>query len=335
MDPSDGKKQNDGSVAKGAVDNTGAGIDDVTDSVTGTKTSDSTPQNASPDGSKNTSDNISKTDKITHGKPTPEKRGLRERLLRARQLWGRGALGMAVFCPLFFMAAALGTKWGMWDLRTGFGTLTRTIGPRLLMATMAVGVLSLIWAFLIRPRRGFFTAFIVMFIPLSGLLYAGYMRGKVAKLPFIHDVSTDTQKPPLFTETLMNIRTQTPGVNGADYLGKTAPPNDELVSVLQVRAYPDIRPIILSDSPDITYGRAKSIIQDMGWKLHTDKPETGILEATETTFWYGFKDDVIIRIKPAQGGGSIVDIRSLSRIGGSDIGANANRIRRFTKRLNR
>jgi uncharacterized protein (DUF1499 family) len=76
-----------------------------------------------------------------------------------------------------------------------------------------------------------------------------------------------------------------------------------------------------------------TIAKQSGWKIHTEDAASGIIEATATTFWYGFKDDVIIRIRPAEGGGSVVDLRSISRIGGSDIGANAERIRKFMKSL--
>ena len=67
----------------------------------------------------------------------------------------------------------------------------------------------------------------------------------------------------------------------------------------------------------------------MGWALKSEDVEGGIIEATDTTFWYGFKDDVVIRIRPSEGGGSVLDVRSISRVGGSDIGANAARIRKF------
>jgi uncharacterized protein (DUF1499 family) len=71
----------------------------------------------------------------------------------------------------------------------------------------------------------------------------------------------------------------------------------------------------------------------MGWEIAEADAAAGRIEATDTTFWFGFKDDVVIRIRPAEDGGSIVDIRSKSRVGMSDVGANAARIRAFRDRL--
>jgi uncharacterized protein (DUF1499 family) len=64
----------------------------------------------------------------------------------------------------------------------------------------------------------------------------------------------------------------------------------------------------------------------------SEAPAEGRLEATDTTFWFGFKDDVVVRVRP-DGTGSRVDVRSLSRVGRSDLGMNARRIRRFLERL--
>ena len=127
-----------------------------------------------------------------------------------------------------------------------------------------------------------------------------------------------------------------------DYVGKKAPTSEKdsdgkpvmkLVSVLQsqTKAYDDIRPLILESDPDVVFGEAKAAAKQMGWAIKSEDVQAGILEATDTTFWYGFKDDIVIRIRPSEGGGSVLDVRSISRIGGSDIGANAARIRKFLK----
>ena len=71
---------------------------------------------------------------------------------------------------------------------------------------------------------------------------------------------------------------------------------------------------------------------ELGWEIVAAEPDRGRIEATATTFWFRFKDDVVIRLTP-RGYGTYVDVRSKSRIGGGDMGANANRIRRFLQRL--
>jgi len=102
---------------------------------------------------------------------------------------------------------------------------------------------------------------------------------------------------------------------------------------LQAKAYPKIRPLIVSDSPDVAFGEALATVKSMGWDVAYSDPAKGQIDATATTFWYGFKDDVAVRIRPSEGGGSVVDVRSISRVGGSDIGANAARIEAFLKKM--
>jgi uncharacterized protein (DUF1499 family) len=70
----------------------------------------------------------------------------------------------------------------------------------------------------------------------------------------------------------------------------------------------------------------------MGWEVASAAPEALRIEATDSTLLFGFKDDVVVRITP-QGSGSVVDVRSLSRIGGSDLGTNAKRVRAYLRRL--
>jgi len=162
---------------------------------------------------------------------------------------------------------------------------------------------------------------------------------KVAKLPFIHDVTTDTQNPPVFGDFITKER-EVENANSAEYIGKKAPvtaadgtKSEKLVSALQTKAYPAIRPLILNEPKDVVFGEALATVKAMGWKIKEEDLETGRIDATDTTFWYGFKDDVTIRLRDSEGGGTIVDVRSLSRVGGSDLGKNAERVGEFLERL--
>jgi uncharacterized protein (DUF1499 family) len=89
----------------------------------------------------------------------------------------------------------------------------------------------------------------------------------------------------------------------------------------------------LSDPKDVVFGEALATAKSMGWKIKEENLEEGRIDATDTTFWYGFDDDVTIRLRDGKGGGTIVDVRSLSRIGGSDLGKNADRVGKFLERL--
>jgi uncharacterized protein (DUF1499 family) len=236
--------------------------------------------------------------------------------------------------------AGVGAKIGLWDWRFGLGTLTREVGPKILVATLVMGLISLVLAFIMHPRKGFVVGALAVIIPLAGFANLHAVQSKVAKLPFIHDVTTDTQDVPQFGEIIMAERAEVEGVNPTNYSGKTAPTRDakgnsgqELVSVLQTTAYPDIRPIVIGESREVVFGRAEAVANQMGWDIKSSDLSKGLIEATDTTFWYGFEDDVIIRLRDSEGGGTLVDVRSLSRVGGSDLGKNADRIRKFLTKM--
>jgi uncharacterized protein (DUF1499 family) len=90
----------------------------------------------------------------------------------------------------------------------------------------------------------------------------------------------------------------------------------------------------LNVSPVLAFDRALGAARAMGWRIVDANPGQGRIEATDTTFWFGFQDDVVIRVAPTETG-SRVDVRSLSRAGRSDVGTNAKRVRAFLARLPR
>ena len=115
--------------------------------------------------------------------------------------------------------------------------------------------------------------------------------------------------------------------NSADYGGPE-------IAAQQHAAYSDIQPLILSIPSQQAFSQALQAAEAMGWAIVATNPADGRIEATDTTFWFGFKDDIVVRIQ-AQGDGSRVDVRSVSRVGKSDVGTNAQRIRAYLRRLNR
>lgn len=279
---------------------------------------------------------IIKTEHTTKGE---KRRSIRKWVLRVTTV-------LAVLTPLYFIVAALGTKFGLFSVRFGFGKLTYSWSKYVLLGLLIAGIISLLCAFIVKPRKGFGASALAIIIAVAGMGYGKGVSKKAASLPCIHDITTDTQNVPTFMNAILSERAKVEGVNTVDYVGKKAPAvgcrRDEktvmkLVSVLQTqaKAYADIRPLILEDEPDVVFGEAKAAAKQMGWAIKSENVEAGILEATDTTFWYGFKDDVVIRIRPSEGGGSVLDVRSISRVGGSDIGANAARIRKFLKLMSK
>ena len=140
--------------------------------------------------------------------------------------------------------------------------------------------------------------------------------------PLIHDITTDTTDPPRFS-VLAALRAKTP--NGTEYGGPA-------VAAAQAAAYPDIKPVLLAVRPATAFERAFAAARGMGWTIAAADPAAGIIEATDTTRWLRFKDDIVIRVRPSDSG-SRIDARSVSRVGRGDFGANAKRIRQFLSRL--
>src|SRR5207245_2074399 len=104
------------------------------------------------------------------------------------------------------------------------------------------------------------------------------------------------------------------------------------VAAQQHRAYPDLRPVTLPEPPPRAFERALAVARAQGWEIVESSPAEGRIEATDTTRWFGFKDDVVVRVRP-EGAGSRVDVRSLSRVGRSDVGKNAARLRAYLRAL--
>src|SRR5262245_43381904 len=100
------------------------------------------------------------------------------------------------------------------------------------------------------------------------------------------------------------------------------------VTAEQRRAYPDIQPLVLPMPPPAAFERALAVAMGLGWDIVTRDPAGGRIDAVDTTFWFGFKDDIVVRVREA-GSGSRIDVRSKSRVGRGDIGTNARRVRTF------
>lgn len=144
---------------------------------------------------------------------------------------------------------------------------------------------------------------------------------KVQQVPSIHDITTDTVNPPLFSDAAL---VRHASHNTVVYAPDNAP--------LQAVAYPDVQPLFLTVSPEQALSLSAQVAQAMGWQLYRVDEAVGVIEAYDKTALLGFVDDVVIRIS-AQQEGVRVDVRSASRIGVSDLGANAQRIRSFLREL--
>jgi uncharacterized protein (DUF1499 family)/uncharacterized membrane protein YvlD (DUF360 family) len=190
------------------------------------------------------------------------------------------------------------------------------------VAAIALGLATIVPT---RPgdrRRGFVAALLAIIVGAAAAYAPLDLFLRAQKAPELNDVSTDIANPPAMVVTLQ-MRRGAP--NPPAYPGASA-------GALQRMAYPDIVPVVLPIPPAEAFKRVDSVAMAMDWDVVARAPGDGRLEAIATSEWFGFHDDIVVRIRP-EGTGSKIDIRSKSRVGDSDLGVNAKRIREFIARL--
>jgi uncharacterized protein (DUF1499 family) len=189
-------------------------------------------------------------------------------------------------------------------------------------AAIALGVLASLAAPRGSGKPGVLSALFGVGLGLAAAYLPLSWRLAAQSLPPINDVSTDTGDPPRLVALLpMRGDATTAAEHGGDRVAR-----------FQKAGYPDIGPVMLPATPAEALTRAERAARALGWNVVAVEPDDGRIEAIAVTPWFGFHDDIVIRIRPAAEG-SRVDIRSKSRHGLSDLGANARRIRAFAARL--
>lgn len=246
----------------------------------------------------------------------------------ARDVWVRLALIVSLLVLGYFAFAALGTRYRLFDWTFGFVQMTVQWGPRLLMGAGAMALSALLLALIVPPRHGVRSALLALLVPAAGLGYGYYVR--TTALP-IHDISTDLADPPSFSDEVVAIRSAEAEANSLDLVNKRTPDGRPFAEV-QREAYPDIAPVETSLPPERAFELALAAAHERGWRVNRVDPPAGEIEAVSRTFWFGFADDIAIRVRH-NGAGSRVDVRSVSRVGRSDLGANAARLRPYLRDL--
>jgi len=166
-------------------------------------------------------------------------------------------------------------------------------------------------------------AIAVIFSAIAIALPLGMMT-TAKNVPPIHDISTDLVNPPEFV-AIAPLRADAP--NPVEYAGAET-------AEQQRTAYPDLQTLTYSQSTSELVEASQKAIENLGWELVNTDADKGIIEATDTSTWFGFKDDVVIRVTD-NNSERLVDIRSKSRVGKSDLGKNAARIHTFIDELNK
>lgn len=225
------------------------------------------------------------------------------------------------------LVSAVGTGWGFWEYTSGLKGVTWAF-------FLGIGALLFGLLFGWRARKSIsppprIRRWAGMLVALLYVGWVGTFLVSALTVPAIHDVSTDLADPPTFrtlqlrADNLDNV----PGADDAEMKGLT--PQQRWVTVHQ-KSYGDIRSVRINEPVPSVVAKAERLAKDRGWDIAESLPEEGRLEATDTTAFFRFKDDVVIRVRPTDTGeGSVVDMRSVSRVGVSDLGMNAKRVRSF------
>ena len=230
-------------------------------------------------------------------------------------------MAVAVAALAMLLTSGPLTRLGVWTWMTGFKMVKWAFYTG--AAGACIALLVVLASLLPRWRKGIAIPIAALVVALVAVCVPYVVYKDAIGYANIHDITTDPFDPPVFV-ALAAERAKAP--NGADYGGTK-------VAAEQQKAYPDIKSLILKASPQEAMQKAIDAARSMGWEIAATDTNAGRLEATATTTWFGFKDDVIVRIRPEAAGGSRVDVRSVSRLGDGDAGANAKRVREFLAKL--
>ncbi|WP_298720400.1 DUF1499 domain-containing protein [uncultured Oceanisphaera sp.] len=228
--------------------------------------------------------------------------------------WLLGALS----CLLLPLLGIVGTRWHWWPYTLGLVLLVAALGLAVLLLPLALWHRQ--WLAALPP------------LLLLMLVFPFVLRGLT--LPAIHDISTDTRHPPPLTAA---ARLRSASDHSTDYEG-------EALARRQAATWPTLGPLLLPYPPEQVHRQALALIAKRGWALTADTTTDNerLLEAVVSSRLFGFRDDVAIRLTPVDTESGVytgvhtrVDMRSASRVGKSDLGANAERIRAFLADLER
>jgi len=231
-------------------------------------------------------------------------------------------LALAILALLALAVGPLGWRLGWWHFRFAFFWLMPYAAYGALAAA-AISILALVFGWSHLGTRGIALAAVGIVVG-AAVAYGPWQYDRLRNtVPPIHDITTDTDNPPAFVAAL---KLRPKDANTVAYEGPA-------LAGKQRAAYPDIAPVKAKLAPAEAFKRALDAANAMpGWTVVDADAASGRIEANETSRWFRFTDDVVIRVAP-DAAGSRIDVRSVSRVGRSDFGVNAARIRAYTAAL--
>ena len=255
--------------------------------------------------------------------------------IKKRRWSGRLTVAAAILCfgsVVMALIGAVGSGQGAWDFRLGFTLLTYAVYAGALGVVIAI-----VAAFLARRAKPRLVLVNLVAILVAGgfLAFVGNQIWIARSVPPIHDISTNLEDWPRFYRlTVREDNLESVPDLGRDDL-RALPPRERWKAIHR-ESYGDIATIRVPWSVEETVGRARVLAEERGWEIVTADPRRGIVEAVDTSLFFRFKDNIVVRVMPVtDGSGSIVDVRSMSRVGVSDVGVNAGRVRDYLADLRR
>lgn len=238
--------------------------------------------------------------------------------------WAWTSIGFSIVAAIALLLAGYGYQWGWWGLGPAFTWILPGSGVLALIGFS----LAIIFGFvrLKDPaRQGAQVAMIGVILSIGVIGTLGYWYNEAQQYPPIHDISTDIENPPTF-DAIVDLRADAP--NDTTY-------GDQEKADTQREAYPDVQTLYLDVGYGEAFDRALRAAEQMPWEqIVTSDKAAGRIEAVDKLAWFGFKDDVVIRVDTAETSSrSKIDVRSVSRIGRGDIGVNAHRIQEYLNTL--
>lgn len=228
--------------------------------------------------------------------------------------WTRRIARAAIAAAILVLIAGPLIKYGLLGWQAGLAMFA--------LGAIFAGIGGIVSLVAVLRRRGGLLTVVAAAAGIAGLAVPVGIIVNAGGKPQIHNITTDTANPPEFVAITADVRG--PNTNAIGYDAALAPQ--------QQAAYPDLKPLIIARPPAAAFELATSAALQQGWTIVAKDAAAGRIEATATVPWWGFKDDVVVRLTP-QGTGTRIDVRSNSRVGEGDLGVNAKRISDYLARI--
>jgi uncharacterized protein (DUF1499 family) len=228
--------------------------------------------------------------------------------------WTARIARATIAAAVVVLLAGPATRFGLLSWKAGLGLYA--------VAGLLAGIGALIAVVALLRRRGGRVAVVAAAVGAAAFAVPMTTVVGARAVPPINDITTDPANPPAFVAI-------TAATRGADAAPLTYDPG---FAAQQAAAYPAVKPLVVAPPPAEVYPKLLAAAEAMGWEIVSSDAAAGRIEATATMPWWGFKDDVVVVMRP-EGTGTRVDVRSKSRVGRSDLGVNAARIEEYLGRI--